>query len=67
MRTEFHNCLFSAILLLIKTDFLRFLLRMESHYEWLKIYESMSVNGHGITVVTGRAHCQRHVAFFFVV
>ncbi len=31
----------NRILLLIKTNFLRFLLRMESHHEWLKIYESV--------------------------
>ena len=28
-------------IVLITTNFLRFLLRMESHYEWLKIYESV--------------------------
>ncbi len=48
MRTEFHfwfaaidvQCN-SVILVLIKTNFLRFLLKMDSSYEWIKISESV--------------------------
>ncbi len=53
-QTEFHCYVLKCnkIPLLVKTDFLRFALRMESHFESLKIYESVG----SIRLVTNSEH-----------